>query len=91
MFFKRKLLTGVVIDVRSPEEYALEHAPRAVNIPIDELTEEKIKEHACPYEDIIVYCHSGARATRAEQLLDSWGYINVYNLRELRIVMHYLQ
>ena len=66
-----------LVDVRTPEEFAGEHIPTAVNTP-----HESIVDRA-PTADrsslIIVYCRSGARSTAAEQMLKSAGYSNVVN------------
>ncbi len=71
----------ILIDVRSPEEYAAKHIPNSKSVPVDQLA-EKISNFAKnkDNDELIVYCLSGARASKACSLLDSMGYKNVYNM-----------
>jgi phage shock protein E len=64
-----------VLDVRTREEFADGHVPHAVNIPLQELGAglDKVPKD----RDIVVYCHSGARATRGAALLREKGYTRV--------------
>jgi rhodanese-related sulfurtransferase len=67
----RKLL---VIDVRTPKEFAAEHVPGAVNIPIGTLA-EKIREMNVPQDTTIVtLCDHGGRSSRAAEELRKMGY-----------------
>ncbi len=63
---------SLVIDVRSPGEYASGHFKNAVNIPLDQLADQaaQLKLETRP---IIVYCRSGNRSGQAVQLLESAG------------------
>lgn len=66
----------IVVDVRSPEEYAEGHVPGAVNIPIDEV-EQRLSE--IPQDrPVVPYCnmyHPGSsRGERAAMLLQAHGY-----------------
>lgn len=72
------LSKSTVIDVRSADEYALNHFETAINIPLDDLQENisKIKKMKKP---IILYCRTGNRSGRALTLLKSSGIKNVYN------------
>ncbi len=58
----------VVIDVRSPDEYAAGHISGALNIPIDQLSLETL-----PDGQILTACSMGGRAGRAADLLDRAG------------------
>lgn len=66
-----------LIDVRTAEEFESGYIPTAINIPYDVIAEN------LPTEDrdalIIVYCRSGARASRAKQTLEELGYTNIIN------------
>lgn len=54
---KKKLWEqDVVIDVRTPEEFNLEHIPWSINIPVDEFEENKDKLKG--YENIYIYCNT---------------------------------
>ena len=59
-----------VIDVRSPDEYALGHIAGAINVPIDTLPKGA---DALPDGPVLTACGSGGRAGRAADLLDLAG------------------
>ncbi len=68
----------LVIDVRTPGEFAGGGFPEAVNIPLDELP-DRIGEIGDKGREIIVYCASGARSSYAQRILAQSGYENVEN------------
>lgn len=76
----KALLDGkaLVVDVRTPGEFASGHHSRAVNIPVDQV-ESRIKEFGDKSKPIVVYCASGVRSSRAKQTLESAGYTSVIN------------
>ena len=53
----------VVLDVRTPAEYADGHIPGAINIPREELATRVSELASARDSDIIVYCKTGPRAT----------------------------
>ncbi|NDJ61059.1 MAG: rhodanese-like domain-containing protein [Chloroflexi bacterium] len=68
----------VLIDVRTPEEFASGHIPGAINIPVEELAgrlDEVPNDTA-----IVVYCRSGNRSTQAANILAQADYGAVSNL-----------
>lgn len=68
-----------LIDVREPHEFAVEHIPGAVLIPLGEL-ENRLSE--LPQGDLLVMqCRSGQRSARACALLRSHGFDRVINLK----------
>lgn len=67
-----------VVDVRSAEEFADEHFPGALNIPVNEI-QKRMKELGDPSGTIVVYCASGSRSAFAARLLNMAGYKNVTN------------
>ena len=72
-----------LIDVRSADEYAEDHADNAKHIPHDEIG-DKITELTNNKDDVIyVYCRSGRRSEIAAQTLKNLGYNNVTNLGTL--------
>ncbi|MGQ0507613.1 MAG: rhodanese-like domain-containing protein [Myxococcaceae bacterium] len=77
----RKIVSrgGVLLDVRSPAEYAAGHAEGARNIPVQEL-EQRVKEVGDPKTGVVVYCKAGMRAASAEQILRKHGFANVLNI-----------
>lgn len=62
----------LILDVRTPEEFADGHVPGAVLIPHDQL-EARIAELGAPRE-IVVYCRSGRRSGLAEPILEKSGF-----------------
>ena len=70
---------AVLLDVRSPQEYAEGHIPGAVNIPLQVLpTKKGLPED--PDTPIFAYCRSGGRSRRAAAFLEKIGYRNVKNI-----------
>ena len=70
----------IVLDVRTPEEYAAGHIPGAVNIPHDELGSRLDELGAGKTDEIVVHCQSGRRAATAEEVLAGAGYTTVRDL-----------
>lgn len=70
-------LNTIIIDVRTPQEFSSGAIDGAVNIPVDEL--ENRLDEVSGYNQIVVYCRSGARSTKAKTILDNAGYKNVVN------------
>ena len=67
----------VILDVRTPGEYAEGHIEGAVNLPNEEIVDKEIP--LLPEKDqlILVYCRSGNRSRQASQKLADLGYTNV--------------
>ena len=70
---------ALMVDVRSPDEYAKGHIEGAKNIPVGELA-ARTAELGAKDTKVIVYCHSGIRATRAASILKDQGFTRVTNL-----------
>jgi NADPH-dependent 2,4-dienoyl-CoA reductase/sulfur reductase-like enzyme/rhodanese-related sulfurtransferase len=68
----------IVIDVRTPEEYAMGAYPGSVNIPLDILP-NRLDELGTKDRDITLYCASGARSAYGKRILDQSGFTNVRN------------
>jgi len=67
-----------LVDVREPDEFALDHIEGAANIPLDELR-QRLAE--LPRDQkIVVYCAVGQRAYAAARILVQNGFSEVYNL-----------
>lgn len=64
---------ALLLDVRTPEEYADRHVEGAVNIPVHELS-GRLKEVGTTMRPVVVYCRSGARSASAAQQLRRAGY-----------------
>lgn len=68
----------VLIDVRTPEEFASGHIAGAVNIPIDTLS-GRLSE--VPNDaPVVVYCRTGNRSAQAAQILKDADYSTIYDL-----------
>ncbi|TVR77034.1 MAG: rhodanese-like domain-containing protein [Chitinophagaceae bacterium] len=69
---------ALLIDVRKEKDFELGHAPRALNIPMNELETkaEKLKKLNVP---VIVVCGSGFKSATANEILKDKGLEKVYN------------
>ena len=71
----------ILIDVRSQREFQEEHLANAINIPLLDI-KKKIKMHVKDKnKKLLIYCQSGIRSAKAVQILESLGYLQVYNLK----------
>jgi len=68
----------IMLDVRTPEEYAEGHIKGAVLIPVQVLA-ERLAE-VPKDKQVYVYCHSGKRSARASKLLAKHGFTNIENV-----------
>ena len=70
---------AVLLDARSPEEYAGGHIAGSQNLSLQtwNRAEMLIPEKDTP---IFVYCHSGARSRRMVGVLQKLGYTNVTDI-----------
>ncbi len=67
----------IILDVRTPEEFAEGHIPGAVLIPDYEIAQKA--PDLLPQKDalILVYCRSGRRSKNAANQLVDMGYTNI--------------
>ncbi len=70
---------ALLLDVRTPEEFAAGHVEGAVNIPVQTLA-ERISEVGPRERPVVVYCRSGGRSAKATALLREAGYQQVLDL-----------
>jgi len=69
----------MLLDVRTPEEYAEGHIKGATLIPLQEL-ESRMAE--VPKDKrVYVYCHSGRRSAAAASMLAKAGFTNIENVQ----------
>ena len=73
---------GVLLDVRSHQEYNEEHLPGAININLYDLKKEITDKIKNKETTIVVYCSCGVRSKKAKEILEELGYTEVYNLKE---------
>jgi rhodanese-related sulfurtransferase len=69
----------IIVDVRTPKEFAGGAYPGAVNIPLDDLMGNLDKIGKNSARDIVVYCASGGRSAYAQRMLMQAGYTKVTN------------
>ena len=70
---------ALLVDVRSPEEFASGHVEGARNIPQEQI-ERRLSEFGDDRSrEIVVYCGSGRRAALAQETLSAHGFISVFN------------
>lgn len=72
--------SAVLLDVRSNQEYREGHINGAINIPLSDIKKEIQKKITNKKTYIVVYCTSGIRSKKAQKILNSMGYNNVFNL-----------
>ena len=70
---------GVLLDVRTREEYAQGHIPGSRNLPLDQVgrARETLPDRSTP---LYVSCYSGARSGQAVAALKRMGYDHVTNI-----------
>lgn len=78
---QKKDTSMVILDVRTPTEYAQGHVPGAINIPYDKLNSRADELLFAKNKDVVLYCHSGARAAIAAQTLKAQGFERLLHLQ----------
>lgn len=70
----------IIVDVRTPREFALRHIPGAKLIPVEELEMRYHGEIPITAQKVLVYCDMGDRSRLACDYLSRQGYMNLYNV-----------
>jgi phage shock protein E len=70
----------VVVDVRTPSEYAAGHIQGAINIDVEAQTFDAEIAKLDKNATYAVYCHSGRRSGLATHAMGKAGFTHVYNL-----------
>lgn len=75
----RSTAGAALLDVRTTQEYKEGHIPGSKNIPLQtiEKASSVVKDKNTP---LFVYCYSGARSSRAVDMLKRMGYSRVTNI-----------
>lgn len=68
----------LLVDVRTPAEFAGGHIEGAVNIPLDSL--EQHLDEIPQDQPVVIYCRSGNRSATAARQLAQAGYTDIYDL-----------
>jgi phage shock protein E len=79
---------AAVVDVRNPEEFAREHLPGSVNIPLGVLKEEAERRLPNKEQVLLLHCVSGMRSGIGVRLLKQLGYSRAFNLGTYRQAQH---
>ncbi len=70
----------IFIDVREPDEFKYSHIEGAINIPLASISAENdTLKNLLPEANVILYCRSGVRASKALIKLQQLGFCNVVN------------
>lgn len=69
----------ILVDVRSPGEFASGHVEGALNLPLDRLQVDAPKALPDPSAEVLLYCLSGARSQMAMVWLQQMGYTGARN------------
>jgi phage shock protein E len=71
---------ALLIDVRTPGEFAAHHLPHAINLPLDQIESTLPRRVKNKSQTLLLYCQSGMRSAAAKKKLHSLGYSNAFNL-----------
>ena len=71
---------ALVIDVRTPGEYAQGHLPTAVNMPVESIEAMLPKRVSDRDKVLLLHCQSGMRSGVARRKLRALGYQKAFNL-----------
>jgi phage shock protein E len=70
---------ALVIDVRTTGEYASGHLNNALHIPYEQVVERFDQIGIAKDRSVVLYCRSGNRSGKAEQMLTAAGYQVLHN------------
>jgi phage shock protein E len=70
----------IILDVRTPEEFAAGHIPGAINIPYTHLPARASELADAGDKDIVLYCATGVRSERAAERMREHGYTRLLHL-----------
>ena len=70
----------IILDVRTPEEFAAGHIPGALNIPNETIGTDEIPQLPEKEQRIYVYCRSGNRSKQAAEKLVALGYTGIVEI-----------
>jgi phage shock protein E len=73
----------VIIDVRSPQEYATGHVDGAINIEHTAIAQEIAKAGVGKDDTVLLYCQSGRRSGMALETLKGLGFSKAENVGSL--------
>jgi phage shock protein E len=78
---------ALIVDVRTPEEFADGHYPGAINIPHETILDGLNQLGVTQETPVILYCRSGNRSGQAELALKSNGFSQAINAGGLEALL----
>jgi len=78
---------ALIVDVRTPEEFADGHYPGAINIPHETILDGLNQLGVTQETQVILYCRSGNRSGQAELALKSNGFSQAINAGGLEALL----
>ena len=78
---------ALIVDVRTPEEFADGHYPGAINIPHETILDGLNQLGVTADISVILYCRSGNRSGQAEQALREKGFTEARNAGGLEALL----
>ena len=78
---------ALIVDVRTPEEFADGHYPGAINIPHETILDGLNQLGVTADTAVILYCRSGNRSGQAEQVLQEKGFTEARNAGGLEALL----
>ena len=78
---------ALIVDVRTPEEFADGHYPGAINIPHETILDGLNQLGVTADISVILYCRSGNRSGQAEQALREKGFTEATNAGGLEALL----
>ena len=78
---------ALIVDVRTPEEFADGHYPGAINIPHETILDGLNQLGVSQETPVILYCRSGNRSGQAELALKSNGFSQAKNAGGLEALL----
>ena len=71
---------SILLDVRTPEEYAVKHLPGSLLLPLDRIEAEAGTVLPDKNAAVSVFCRSGRRSKAAKAALERLGYTDITDL-----------
>lgn len=71
---------GILLDVRTDDEYLEKHVEGSIHIPLNELSERA--DELDKNKLYITFCRSGVRSKSAAFILQNLGFEKIYNSQE---------
>ena len=78
---------ALIVDVRTPAEFADGHYPGAINIPHETILDGLNQLGVTADTEVILYCRSGNRSGQAEQVLQEKGFTEARNAGGLEALL----